>query len=149
MTRRHVPWWRVRVFGLGTHPGHHYPGWAPKVLWHRFTHWAIGPLMGCSCTRCFHSKWRIAELEDRVRELLRERAAPAKWTVRVCPECGAQHNAPSEEEETRYCMGHEDEPGRRTRPAYVVVPVVAADLGWRAERRKASVSRALREGRGI
>lgn len=38
----------------------HYPAWAPKILWHRFSHWAIGPLLGCSCSRCFQSRWRIA-----------------------------------------------------------------------------------------
>ncbi len=78
-----APWWRMRHYGLGRSYYHSYPAYAPKVLWHRFMHWAFGPLRGCSCSRCFHSMWRleypardgyrdrlrIAALEDDVRAL--------------------------------------------------------------------------------
>lgn len=61
----------------------HYPSYAPRVLWNRLLHVTIlGPLLGCSCTRCFRHPWRLyywregvhdrvrlARLEDRVRVL--------------------------------------------------------------------------------
>lgn len=50
----------TRVYGLGRNERHHYPSYAPKVIFHRVRHWAIGPLIGCSCSRCFRSRWRIA-----------------------------------------------------------------------------------------
>jgi hypothetical protein len=50
----------TRVYGLGQSQNHHYPSYAPKVVFHRVRHWAIGPLIGCSCSRCFRSRWRIA-----------------------------------------------------------------------------------------
>jgi len=48
-----------RIYGLGRNERHHYPSYAPKVILHRVRHWAIGPLLGCSCSRCFHSRWRL------------------------------------------------------------------------------------------
>jgi len=62
--------------------GRHYPPYAPRILWHRVTHRLAGPLLGCSCSRCFHSPWRVeyparngyrdrirlARLEDAVRD---------------------------------------------------------------------------------
>lgn len=60
-----------RVYGLGRNERHHYPSYAPKVLLHRVRHWAIGPLMGCSCSRCFPKRWRMVWsptfLDERVR----------------------------------------------------------------------------------
>jgi hypothetical protein len=48
-----------RVYGLGRNERHHYPSYAPKVVFHRVRHWAIGPLLGCSCSRCFNHPRRI------------------------------------------------------------------------------------------
>ena len=50
----------TRVYGLGRSEGHHYSNYAPKVVFHRVRHWAIGPLLGCSCSTCFRSRWRIS-----------------------------------------------------------------------------------------
>lgn len=50
----------TRIHGLGRSGNRHYPSYAPKVIFHRVRHWAIGPLIGCSCSRCFRSRWRIA-----------------------------------------------------------------------------------------
>lgn len=47
-----------RVYGFKNM--RHYPSYAPKVILHRVRHWAIGPLLGCSCSKCFRSRWRIA-----------------------------------------------------------------------------------------
>lgn len=61
----------------------HYPPYAPRVLWNRMLHKTIlGPLLGCSCSRCFWHRWRlyywregvrdrlrIADLEERIHEL--------------------------------------------------------------------------------
>lgn len=49
-----------RVYGLGRNERHHYPSYAPKVIWHRVRHRLFGPLLGCSCSRCFRSRWRLA-----------------------------------------------------------------------------------------
>lgn len=71
--------------------GRHYPAWAPRILWHRLTHRLAGPLLGCSCSRCFHSRWRleypardayadrqrIAHLERRVRDMEQVKRAEA------------------------------------------------------------------------
>ncbi len=54
----------------------------------------------------------------------------AAYVIRVCPECGeqetyyAEHDAP-----TTFCLNHEDEPGRETRPTHVpkVVTLDSAD----------------------
>lgn len=68
---------------FGTRRTRHYPPYAPRVLWNRMLHKTIiGPVLGCSCTRCFYHKWRlqwwregvrdrvrVARLEERVREL--------------------------------------------------------------------------------
>lgn len=65
--------------------GRSYPPYAPRILFNRLSHRTIiGPLLGCSCTRCFHHPWRlyywregvrdrvrIARLEERVRQLER------------------------------------------------------------------------------
>lgn len=62
-----------------------YPSYAPRVLWNRLLHVTIlGPLLGCSCSRCFkhpmrlyywregvRDRLRIAALEKRVREIER------------------------------------------------------------------------------
>jgi hypothetical protein len=48
-----------RHYGLGRNERHHYPGYAPKVIIHRVRHRLMGPLLGCSCSRCFHSRWRV------------------------------------------------------------------------------------------
>lgn len=37
-----------------------YPAYAPRVVWLRVTHRLFGPLLGCSCSTCFRSRWRIA-----------------------------------------------------------------------------------------
>lgn len=40
--------------------GRHYPPYAPLVLWHRLLHVTLlGPLLGCSCSRCFRHPWRL------------------------------------------------------------------------------------------
>lgn len=49
----------TRVYGLGRNEKHHYPAYSPRVVFHRVRHWAIGPLLGCSCSRCFKSRWRL------------------------------------------------------------------------------------------
>jgi hypothetical protein len=70
--------------------GRHYPSYAPRVLWNRLLHVTIlGPLLGCSCTRCFHhprriyywregvrDRQRIAELERRMQALERVSLRP-------------------------------------------------------------------------
>lgn len=47
------------------------------------------------------------------------------YVARVCPECGEQetHFSP-ESDTTTYCLNHEDEPGRTSRPAHVIVKVI-------------------------
>lgn len=60
----------------------HYPSYAPKVLWHRLSHRVAGPLMGCSCSRCFYSVWRVDypardDYRDRVRLARLEQAVRA------------------------------------------------------------------------
>jgi hypothetical protein len=52
----------------GLHPTRHYPGYAPKVLIHRIRHRLIGPLLGCSCSRCFYSRWRLIWSREFVQE---------------------------------------------------------------------------------
>lgn len=60
-----------------------YPGYAPRVPWNRLLHRTVlGPLLGCSCSRCFvhprrlyywregvRDRLRVAKLEARVRAL--------------------------------------------------------------------------------
>lgn len=84
----------TRVYGLGKSQNHSYPAYAPRVLWHRLSHWVAGPLRGCSCSgpgrdvdgrplgrpsllaakdgSCFYSPWRLeyparSAYADRVR----------------------------------------------------------------------------------
>lgn len=82
--------------------GRHYPPWAPRVLWHRLTHWLVGPLLGCSCSgpgpsgnrmwnrpsllaaedgSCFYSPWRV-EYPARMRYADRVRLARLEDAVR-------------------------------------------------------------------
>lgn len=50
----------------------HYPGYAPRVLFNRLQHVTIlGPLMGCSCTRCFNHPWRLYWWREGVRDRVR------------------------------------------------------------------------------
>jgi hypothetical protein len=70
----------------------HYPSYAPRVLWNRLLHVTIlGPLLGCSCTRCFKHPWRLyywrEGVRDRVRvaELERELADVKRECVRLAP----------------------------------------------------------------
>lgn len=72
--------------------GRHYPSYAPKVLWNRLLHVTIlGPLLGCSCTRCFNHPWRLyywrEGVRDRVRvaELERELRTVKSECVRLAP----------------------------------------------------------------
>lgn len=52
--------------------GRHYPPYAPRVLWYRLLHVTIlGPLLGCSCTRCFKHPWRLYYWREGVRDRLR------------------------------------------------------------------------------
>lgn len=86
----------TRVYGLHPNPNHHYPSYAPKVLWHRLKHWLFGPLLGCSCSgpgrgpngrrlgrpallaapdgSCFRSRWRIYWWREASDDRLRARA---------------------------------------------------------------------------
>lgn len=54
----------TRHYGLSDNPKRHYPGYAPKVILHRVRHRLFGPLLGCSCTRCFRSRWRIVPARE-------------------------------------------------------------------------------------
>lgn len=60
----------IRRHYIGTR---HYPSYAPRVLWHRFIvhRTLVGPLMGCSCTRCFKHPWRLAYSRETVRDRVR------------------------------------------------------------------------------
>lgn len=69
----------TRVYGLGRNEKHHYPSYAPKVLLHRVRHRLFGPLLGCSCTRCFNSRWRIVP----AREVYADRKRMAEIDRRV------------------------------------------------------------------
>lgn len=61
----------TRVYGLHDNPNHSYPAYAPKVIWHGIRHWLFGPLLGCSCTRCFNSRWRIVPASEIYRDRVR------------------------------------------------------------------------------
>lgn len=61
----------TRVYGLGRNERHHYPHYAPKVIFHRVRHRLIGPLIGCSCSTCFRSRWRIAYSNETIDRFVR------------------------------------------------------------------------------
>lgn len=43
-----------------------------KELLHRITHSTVlGPLLGCSCSRCFYHPWRLYYWREGVRDRLR------------------------------------------------------------------------------
>lgn len=60
--------WRMTRHHLA---GRHYPSYAPKILWHRVKHHLFGPLLGCSCSRCFDSRWRIVPASEIYRDRVR------------------------------------------------------------------------------
>lgn len=52
--------------------GRHYPSYAPKIIWQRLLHVTIiGPLLGCSCTRCFNHPRRLYYWREGVRDRVR------------------------------------------------------------------------------
>jgi hypothetical protein len=59
-----------------------YPSWAPRVLWNRLLHVTIlGPLLGCSCSRCFHHRWRLYWWREGVGDRLRLADAERRITA--------------------------------------------------------------------
>lgn len=52
--------------------GRAYPSWHPRVLFNRLSHRTIiGPLMGCSCSRCFKHPWRLVYSREAVVDRVR------------------------------------------------------------------------------
>lgn len=87
----------TRHYGLSDNPKRHYPGYAPKVILHRVRHRLFGPLLGCSCTGCFDSRWRIVPAAEfyRTRVNLAKDLNAIKKRLKVlesngkCLECGS------------------------------------------------------------
>lgn len=76
---------RTWLFGFGDGS---YHTTSPRLFLHRVRHWAIGPLLGCSCSgpgipghrpswlagpdgSCFNSPWRIAYARETTRDRVR------------------------------------------------------------------------------